>query len=327
MIVKLKNILLSVYRNLRLFLQGITFYYNDFEYFRKYSNLGTKDNTEPSLRASLIANYHIIEKGLSMPNRRLGFGRDRLLLLIKYCKTYFNNYGNHPQLEYAVSIIKEYDILHKSSNYKLDDELQRQIDGLLSVFPLAVPAKQLTLSNVDYFDKVKESFDLFSASRHSMRHFHGTIPLDQIEKAINLSKNAPSACNKQPVRVYVVSEKDKIAEILELQQGNRGFGQDIDVVIVVTTQLTGCSVYTERYMPYMDAGIFTMNLLYSLHFYKIGAIPLVWLSSKKRDNKLREIVDIPTFEIPAIIVGAGKVSENVVCAISPRLKTEEIMHK
>ena len=74
----------------------------------------------------------------------------------------------------------------------------------------------------------------------------------------------------------------------------------------------------------MDAGIFAMNLLYSLHFYKIGAIPLVWLSTPKRDIDLRNLTGIPSHEIPALVIGIGEVADNAICAVSPRLNNNNL---
>ena len=276
------------------------------------------------MRSSLIASYHIIEKGLSMPNRRLGFGRERLLSLINDCYKYHSLYGMNNQLGYAISIVKEYDVLHNKEHYRLDNDLKSAIDGLLAGFPNVLPAQQETFTKLTYFAHSGDSFEAFSKSRHSMRHFAGGVTIDRLRDAVELAKQAPSACNKQPVRVYAVTQRETVNAVLSLQQGNRGFGNDIDKVLVITTRFAECTRYSEQYMPFVDAGIFTMNLLYSLHYKKIGAIPLVWLSTKKRDQELRKLIAIPENETPAIIVGVGDVSDTIVCAQSPRLETEEL---
>lgn len=320
----LRNLLSRCKTNVLAVIDGISYYSNDLKYFIHNSKVGNWNQSQDSWRASLAALYHVIEKGLSMPNRRLGFGRDRLIILIEKCDNYYKQFGMDSQLAYAVAIVKEYDELHKSENYRLDGQLQSKIDLLLQSFPNIQAAKQASYTKEKYFSKTAASFDEFSRSRHSMRHFRGAIPIETIERAVDLAKNAPSACNKQPVRVYAVSDIASVNKVLDMQQGNRGFGQNIDKVLIVTTQFSGCTRYSERYMPFLDAGIFSMNLLYSLHYYHVGAIPLVWLNSKKRDTELRKLVGIPSDEIPAIIIGTGDVSDEIVCAISPRLETDII---
>ena len=312
-------------RSIPQFFSGIGYYLADFGYFRRTSKFDSRTKSIDSAIATLAASYHIIEKGLSMPNRRLGFGRERLMYLIDECQNFFKVYGMHSQLAYSIAIIKEYDELHKKEGYQLDSNLQEKIDSLLKQFPETLPAEQKIFNKSQYFADINKPFDVFSISRHSMRHFGGAVSEAQILNAVELAKNAPSACNKQPVRVYLISEKEKTRIILDMQQGNRGFGQDIDKVLVITTQYSGCTRYSERFMPFMDAGIFTMNLLYSLHFNEIGAIPLVWLNSRKRDMELRKLTGIPYGEIPAIVIGVGDVSDNIICARSPRLETNSIL--
>ena len=210
------------------------------------SKLGEWSESRDSWMASLAALYHVIEKGLSMPNRRLGFGRERLILLIERSNSYYKKFGMDSQLNYAIAIVKEYDELHKKEKFKLDQQLQDKIDNLLALFPDVTPAEQMVFTKEQYFSKTLASFEEFSKSRHSMRHFEGPVTLESIEQAVELAKYAPSACNKQPVRIYVVFDKENVEKILDMQQGNRGFGQNIDKVIVVTTQFSGCTRYSER---------------------------------------------------------------------------------
>lgn len=321
----IKKIISKSLGSVRQLFSGFSYYWEDYNYFRRTSKINMCCKSLDSAIATLAASYHVLEKGLSMPNRRLGFGRERLLFLINECQRFYKEYGLHSQLSYSVAIVKEYDELHKKEGYPLEPFLQGKIDELLEIFPEIIPAEQETFTKIQYFADINKPFDVFSASRHSMRHFAGGGTEAQIHNAVDLAKNAPSACNKQPVRVYLISEKEKVRKVLDMQQGNRGFGQDIDKVLIVTTQYSGCTRYSERYMPFMDAGIFTMNLLYSLHFNEVGAIPLVWLNNKKRDKELRTLSGIPYDEIPAIIIGVGDVSDSIICAISPRLETNQIL--
>ena len=75
-----------------------------FKYVR-YSSV-VKDNTSTKLISKIIADYHVVEKGLTMPETRLGFGKDRMLQLMKYCEKYLKEYGiEGNQIEHAVRVI------------------------------------------------------------------------------------------------------------------------------------------------------------------------------------------------------------------------------
>ena len=64
----------------------------DADRFMKYSGAFTPMDRE-SLLAVIIMKYHIIEKGLTMPNRRFVFGRSVLLELMKLIDEYERRYG------------------------------------------------------------------------------------------------------------------------------------------------------------------------------------------------------------------------------------------
>ena len=310
-------------RTITLFIKGIFIYLYDLWFFVKNSNINFTSNSEAKLLSTLIASYHIVEKGLSMPNRRLGFGKEALKSLISKCNTYEQKYGcNNEQFQYAISIIKEYHDLHEENHFNLEKELQESINNILAKHDVPA-AKQIEMSKEDFFASSAESFDKFSLSRHSMRHFSGSVELNRILDSLELAKHAPSACNKQIIKSYIITKSDMVQTILDMQQGNRGFGHLIDKVIVITTRYCGCTRYSDRFYPFVDAGIYTMNLLYALHYNQIGAIPLVWLSTRDRDHILRQHIGADMDEIPCLIVGIGEVANHIVCATSPRKNINE----
>ena len=314
---KKKNFLLK-FETRRLF-------QNDASEFLNNCNLdGRCDNHDRRL-SGIIATYHVIEKGLSMPNRRLGFGKAQIKSLISQVTAYFKLYGDDDnQFHHAIEVLKEYYFLHKKENYTLDEDLIESIKDILDIIP-AQPSQQEEVTFLSYFKNVHSSFIDFSNSRHSCRWFSGSIDKNTIIKAISEAQNSPSSCNKQPTRVYLVNNKDKAQTILNLQQGNRGFGHAIEQVIVIMSDLNFYSRGVERKSPYIDAGIYTMNLLYTLHYNQIGAIPLVWLSTQERDTKLQAILGAPRNHIPCIVIGVGEVPERLVRVLSPRRNVLDVL--
>ena len=318
----LKKILKPLYFYIRRLLglfEGLKVYIGDWRYFIHNAGvLGWKVDEKDKLRACMISTYHILEKGLSMPNRRLAFGQHVLIDLIWTCHSFYEKYGKEDeQWKNALSVIKAYDILHKENNYILDEEIQRQINIVLDLADVE-SIKQFKFSRDEFFSKTNCPFDEFSMSRHSTRHFNGKVSIDDVIKAIELAQNAPSACNEQPTRLHLITNESLVDSIMDLQQGNRGFGNLVDKVIVLTVKYNGCNKYSWRFSPFIDSGIYTMNLLYALHFYKIGAIPLIWLNTSDRNNKLRNLVGIPDYEVPCVIVAIGKVDVESICPSSPR---------
>lgn len=83
-------------------------------------------------------------------------------------------------------------------------------------------------------NSLEMDYEQFVKSRHSIRHFNSTpVKIDDLKEAINLARYTPSACNRQGWRTRIIVDRDIIRGILENQNGNRGFGQEIDKLLVI----------------------------------------------------------------------------------------------
>lgn len=304
--------------------------YHNYDIMRsiKHTNSINRNNTPEKIIALIVTVYHTIEKGLTMGNMSLGFGLNQLNYLIELCELYINKYGlENEMLKEALGVISEYALIHESNGNSLESSLKERINNLLTKSQLNYTTHQLNYTKVDYFKYTNSSFDLFSNSRHSLRDFNENIKIniETIEEAINLAQNAPSTCNRQSARLHLISNKELIEEVLKLQKGNRGFGNRTDKLIIVTSDLNCWGGPNERFGPFIDAGIYTMNLLYSLHFYKVGAVPLNWYSSVEDDVKLRDLIAIPDNEVIAVIIACGGLNDNFKVAKSKRRDIRSIV--
>lgn len=225
--------------------------------------------TKAGALASIIMTYHIVEKGLTMPDMRLGFGREKILQLIAALNDFAEKYGtSEPQFRAAVAVVAEYEKTHADAAFPLDATLSRAISELRARVPVE-PSHQIEMTRDEYFSALDAPFEIFSASRHSVRNFAGTISLDQIRNAVALANNAPSACNRQYVRVHCVSDHAAIQKCLALQNGNRGFGHLADKLLILTADLR--AVWgAERNDLFTNAGIYLMNLCYALHKNRVA---------------------------------------------------------
>lgn len=242
--------------------------------FLKYSS-NSRSTTEEGALAAIIMTYHIVEKGLTMPNMRLGFGRDMILGLIKSLNEFADKYGTAaPQFLEAVRVIAEYKKVHDDANFTLEAERSSAISALLARVPVE-PSRQIEMTRERYWSNLDAPFEVFSGLRHSVRHFAGTISVEQIRSAVALANNAPSACNRQYTRVHCVTNRETIQKCLALQNGNRGFGHLADKLLVLTADLR--AVWgAERNDIFTNAGIYLMNLCYALHKNRVAHCMLNW---------------------------------------------------
>ena len=63
-----------------------------------------------------------------------------------------------------------------------------------------------------------DSFAQLALARRSVRDFADVpVPDDALREAVRLAQLSPSACNRQPCRVYAVTESARMAELLEFK--------------------------------------------------------------------------------------------------------------
>ena len=305
-------------RKQKIFYMACKSFFYDLKRYITYSNTIKINDTE-KIERKIIAEYHAIEKGLTMPNMRFNFGKAVLNDLISNCLEYNEKYGfNDDQFQHAVSVIAEYKHKHEIHDQTLDFDLNNRITVLLNLLPEIEKSNQHTITKSLYFQQTRSSFDLFSMSRHSLRNFDGHISNELIEKSVKLAQTAPSACNRQPIKVYIVENKDKIDQLLALQTGNRGFVYLADKIIVLSAELAKYAGLRERNLSYVDGGIYTMNLLYALHFHQIGACTLNWCVDVENDRKIHKLINIPDSEVVIVLIACGAAPEEFNLACSKR---------
>lgn len=279
--------------------------------------------SQKSDMAALMVTSHVLEKGITMPNRRLGFGYDRVRDVIKRCSLAIKKYNeNHIEIQIALNDLEQYQELHEKEKYILPTDIKENINYLLT-FKHQEIVKCFSTTPNSFFENVTDFKD-FANQRHSVRWYSEEIIDDEtILNVIKLAQTAPSACNRQSTNVYVIGSAERKRKILEIQTGNRGFGFQADKILLLTADLS-CWNYKQRSSAYLDSGVFLQNLLYSLHYYKICACTLnAHLSIKKR-IKLRQIVDYKKSEIPIVFILIGKAPEKFMIAGSQRVNADGI---
>lgn len=149
--------------------------------------------------------------------------------------------------------------------------------------------------------------------RHSIRNF-GNTPVDykKILYAINLANKCPSACNRQPTRVYIIDGKTRC--IL-------GEGNDIgaDKYMILTSDMLAYNL-DEMQDWLVSTSIFAGYLSLSLHAVGIGncVIRKCLFGPSKYNKELRKYCQIPDNEQIVIEIAIGNYAEEFNACISNR---------
>ena len=271
-------------------------------------------------RAEIVMGYHVLEKGLTMPRRRLGFGKGAIVHLMNLIESFERRFGDDPQVRHSVGVLRAYRELHKDS----PDPMPR-LDAFLAAYPDVPTAVQPHVRRDDFFAAKDAPFPAFAASRHVVRHFAWPVPREAIAEAVSLALTAPSACNRQHARVHVVDDPALRDRLFAVQGGTRGFGADADKVIVVTADLSCVRWSWERHDCYVNGGIFVMNLCYALHYLGVAHCILHWSVSPDVDREAHRFLDIPPNEAIVQVIACGMPPEEFDVASSPRLSVADVL--
>jgi nitroreductase len=299
----------------------------DVKRYYLHSSYALGTNNSEKLTAKIIERYHSIEKGLTMPEFRKGFGQEKLIKLINDLISFSLAYDkNNNQVLHGVGVVYEYEETHRRLNFELPDEIKGLIHKLKKYYSEVFINRQIDSTKEEYFSDSNSNFEKFSLSRASVRNFtNEDVDIEDLKSAIRIAQSAPSACNRQSTRIYVYTDQEQIKEILKIQGGNRGFGHLTNKLIVITSTLNVWGFVAERYQSYVDGGIFAMNLLHSLHYKKIAACILNCSVSPKKDKSLRNICKIKQSENFIAMISCGNLPNKIKKAHSLRFNTEDIM--
>lgn len=288
----------------------------------KFSGIFMNESRERKL-AQIIATYHVVEKGLTMPNRRFVFGVAILRDLMKLINSFVAKYGeDEPQVVHAIGVIKAYYELHLNNGIENVDgnpEFFLKLKEFLDKWPSVPIANQIHISREEYFSARMSSFPEFASSRKTLRHYSAAdLPIERIRSAVQHALNTPSACNRQHCRVYCITQQDTINKALEIQKGSRGFGHLANKLLVVTSNLEDVLWIGERNDAFINGGLFLMNLCYALHWEKIAHCILNWSRTPAEDIALRKLIPLKDSETVIALLTCGEAPEEFEIASSPR---------
>ena len=261
--------------------------------------------------AELIRNTHSIEKGLSIEKPRLGFGHEKqkeMIAQITKLEAANSPYCNEV-CDMAVSALNSYLEYHQKNNYS--DNFCTELKKFVSERTKAgsfCNGGTISIKKSELEVNVQEVERLFN-TRHSIRNFADTEVNDStLRKALALAQRAPSACNRQGVRAYVLST-EKSRELAGSLSGIGGFAEQVNRFILVTGKKSTYRT-NELYQYIVSASIYAAYLSLTLHLYGLGACvvqrSVIWT---KEWETLRIRLGIDSDEQLVVLLAVGNLKD------------------
>lgn len=300
---------------------------------RKLFIKSSKDKKANQERDILLL-VHALEKGMSLSNVKRGYGEEKAVKLI----TLINSYVNYSDVDkyvinYGISILQTYIDFQKKNNCQ---ELSEKIYNLYMKLKEKIEIKMIDTdeffqSGYFYYEKtddkkIKElDFASLTRNRHSVRTSSDKeVDISKIEEAISIARNYPSACNRQPCKVYCTKNREVINEIRKMIPGNSGFENELDNFLIVTAKRNYFGV-NEMFQWYINGGIFVAYLILALKSLNIGSCVFQWPLMNKNDLVLKNIMNIDQNECIINLIGIGIEKNKYKCVVASRKEVNDIL--
>lgn len=298
--------------------------------FKRYFLFKNDKYKEQYEQFHIIKAMHGIEKGLSLKNVKVGFGVPKILNLIKQIENYQRaGYDcSHESIVMAMGAIDTYVQWHKDKN-ALDERIAAAYDKLQSLIPLEENDMGgfINMTRDEALDFDSKEFEKIMLTRHSLRSFDNSRELDlkAVEEAIELANHCPSACNRQPTKVYIVKDQKNLDHFSQKMEGVGGFAKECQAFLILTGNVSAYC-FNENNQWLVSGGIYAGNLVLALHSKGIASCVIQRTLVRSQEIKaFREILDIPENEEIFVAIGIGMYPEEFKAPKSSRLAIDKLI--
>jgi len=297
-------------------------------YDSAFAKPGTQGRTQTEARVTFYA--HQIEKGLSHGAFRMGFGQaalKNLSVTLRELKITDPEYRENVIYWSALAALREYRIRHEAVHFDISDSI--------ALFPKDIwedsqkadshLGGSVTVTAASKENNNQLPFERLFLGRRSVREYSPQpVTKEEIQHAVEIAMKAPSVCNRQPVRVYAITDKVVMKEALQLQGGFNGY--PMPPVLFLITADNGAFLWpNERNEGFTDGGLFSMALLLSLEANDLAACPLNTMMSDEIDRKTRNLIGIPDDEFLVMYIAAGHFASKTKTCVSHRFPVKRIL--
>lgn len=323
----LKSRVRPYYRQVRDMVRTVRYSYYDFaRYLRHSGALKRAREAEATETARITKFYHMVEKGLALPAPRPSFGHYAITELSVMLDKALRSRRDGPHIRHALETLTAY----RDFNLRVGGETPLAVERVLALgttMDLVGGAGAVRgVSKADIEAATAFDAERFFGTRFSVRQF-ADVPIarEKIEAAARIAQTAPTVCNRQSGRIHIITDPMRRDALLKFQNGNRGFGETIGALAIVTADLSHFLEPTERYQAWVDGGLFAMTFILGLHAQRLGSCCLNWSSASDNDARFRKAMGLPDAETVITFIAIGELRDDFLVARSPRKPLHDVL--
>jgi len=272
----------KIIANNRFFLRVFFLFNSSFDREYEASTLGRIEALSSKYEGG-VSNAHIrrcihrLEKGMFHQKRKTTFGESIIEELWEELNRFkINNGLDSSELVWAKETLQSYIELVPNNKAK-------KCLSILETYP-SINNEQIDRGNIENINY--QMLSNLIDQRESIRFFENIkVEMCLIEQAVDLAKQGPSACNRQPYSIHVLQEPADINAIGSLAPGTQGFLEGVPVLLAIVGTESSFRHYKDRHLVYTDSGIFVGHLVLSLEALGLSSCVLNWVSDWANDRQ------------------------------------------
>jgi len=271
---------------------------------------------------------HAIDKGLQLPERRPGFGKDKIRLIIKMITLLKRFPDRCRTIACTVEILRRYQQVLESDLTDMSADAAKQAE--LSIWAEELSSALGEFSNIECIEQAVPSPEQLSPllfQRRSVRRWSDK-PVDKsmLRSLVEAALWGPSSCNRQPTKFLFVEDSSKRALLIATATGASGFTEYAPVICVLLNDIRAYTGPCERHLAYIDTSIAAENLALAAHELGLGAVWLNWaLPDVASEKQVREALGIPPWYAMIGLIALGYPDETASCPPPARREVDEVI--
>lgn len=272
----------------------------------RYSKASFISPSKQSKFYDIILLAHTVEKGLSQPSPRPGFGKIKIrqLLRLLHASSLVGIIRFAAAKSYGALL--EYSDWNDANGHDISD-IRTHLNSFFErcssegIVPCG-GTKTLDFLPACLPTTAKELL----SQRFSGRIYSSVLVDDELLFSIlSLAQRAPSQCNRQSVRVHCFRGKEAVLPLLRLQRGAAGFDEFTPNLFVITSDMVAWSGANARNQAFVDGGLFSMQLSLACSVFGLISCPLNLAIGNLREYRIKRLGRIPQSERLIMMMSFG----------------------
>jgi nitroreductase len=145
-----------------------------------------------------------------------------------------------------------------------------------------------------------------------------------VDQALRVAVEAPSSCNRQPVRFRFFEGAEAVQRIAQLAPGTAGFAHNIPLLAVIIGDLSAYFAERDRHGIYIDASLAAMSFMLALETLGLSSCSLNWPDVAWRERKMVRALGLRAHERVIMLMAIGHPDPNGLVAHSQKRSPEQL---